>query len=84
MSTIGYMATKLDAFLESHEITTTELATEARLSRKHVGNVRNGKAEPGQKFMARVIQACGRLTKSRITADDLFDFDLPKRKAVGQ
>jgi len=76
------MATKLDRFLEANQITTTYLAKVARLSRKHAGDVRSGKVDPGQECIAKLLNACSRITKRKVGVEELFDFEVPSRKKV--
>ncbi len=71
--------TQLDVFLTHHQLTTVQVAHLAHMSRKHVGNVRHGKAEPGLHCMSAILRACRRLTNnSDICIEDLFDVSVQR------
>jgi len=66
--------TKLDAYCLQHGITTVALAARTKLSRKHVGNVRSGKARyPGLQVAFRIAQACAAMTGETVDVADLFE-----------
>jgi transcriptional regulator with XRE-family HTH domain len=83
MSKRSQEATKLDRFWRQHGITTIDIARKAKLSRKHVGNVRRGKApNPGLAVASRIATACGQIAGNPdVSIADLFDITAQRRKA---
>jgi predicted transcriptional regulator len=67
------MATKLEAFSQTHSIKPADLARTAEYSRQHLLRVRLGKQEPTRRCIKAITQACSALSRKKVKAADLFD-----------
>jgi hypothetical protein len=65
--------TRLEAFLKGSGIKPAHLARECGYSRQHFLRLRLGRMEPTRRCIAAIVAACGRLTRRRVRATDLFD-----------
>jgi len=66
-------ATRLESFLRSQGIKPAHLAREAGYSRQHLLRVRMGRMLPSLPCIAALIVAARRLTRTGVTALDLFE-----------
>lgn len=74
--------TKLAKFCRTHGISTSALAREAGVSRKHTTRVMQGRAEAGELVIARLTRAAERLVEEEVDPTDLFEFSVSRRRKV--
>jgi len=64
---------RLDDFIQSHEIDPEELARLADVSSNYLARLRNGKSHPMRPVMMRIALACSWLTCEKVYVWELFD-----------
>jgi hypothetical protein len=74
--------TGLERFLRSRGIKPAHLARESGYSRQFLLRLRLGRVQPTRCCIARVVQACRRLTREPVRARDLFDLPSAALRAV--
>jgi predicted transcriptional regulator len=67
--------TRFEIFLQSREIMPAHLARECGYSRQHIYRIRMGQMEPTRGCMVAIVAACRRLSRSNVTAADLFPLE---------
>jgi len=65
--------TRLEAFMKANKITPVALARTSGITRQHLLQLRNGKAEPGRAVIAAIVEGCRKLSDKPIKPTDLFD-----------
>ena len=73
---------RLERFLRSRGIKPAHLARESGYSRQFLLRLRLGRFQPSRCCIARVVQACRRLTREPVRARDLFDLPSAALRAV--
>ena len=66
--------TKFEQYLRDNDIRPSQLARESGYSPKHLRCIRLGEIEPTRRCVAAVVSACRRLSRTHVSASDLFDF----------
>ena len=67
------MPTRLESFIKARKIKPANLAKESGYSRQHLLRIRLGRMEPTRRCIAAILDACRRMTRERISANDLFE-----------
>jgi predicted transcriptional regulator len=67
------METRLEQFIKNHGIKPAHLAKESGYSRQHLLRIRMGRMEPTRRCIAAIVDACRKLSRLPVRADDLFD-----------
>ena len=65
--------TRLDTFIQTHDIEPGELARLAKVSGPYLVRLRSGRSEPSKAVMVRLAKACSWITCEKVYAWDLFD-----------
>jgi hypothetical protein len=73
---------RLERFLRSRGIKPAHLARESGYSRQFLLRLRLGRVQPTRCCIARLVQACRRLTREPVRARDLFDLPSAALRAV--
>jgi hypothetical protein len=73
---------RLERFLRSRGIRPAHLSRESGYSRQFLLRVRLGRVQPTRCCIARVVQACRRLTRGPVRARDLFDLPSAASRVV--
>jgi len=69
----GGSVTRLDAFIQTHDIEPEELARLAKVSGAYLVRLRAGRSEPSKAVMVRLAKACAWITCEAVYSWDLFD-----------
>lgn len=75
-------STRFEQFLRSRGIKPAHLARESGYSRRFLLGLRLGRIQPARCCIARVTQACRRLTREPVRTPDLFDLPGAVLRAV--
>lgn len=65
--------TRLDSFIQTHDIDPEELARLAKVSWAYLVRLRDGRSQPSQDAKVRLARACSWITCEKVYTWDLFD-----------
>lgn len=67
--------TRFELFLQKRQIMPAHLARECGYSRQHIYRLRMGQMAPTLPCVVAIVAACRRLSRSNVTAADLFPLE---------
>jgi transcriptional regulator with XRE-family HTH domain len=80
---MGRYKSKLDEFLATHELSTSAIARESGVSRKHATEVKKGRSNTTDRTKKRIATACAKVLGRPVSVSELFEdyTAVPRRKA---